>query len=196
MAETPRDQSLFVGGIPARHVRVFGQNDEPADVDSISGGLILIDTVHARIHAGQFFTVNHLNLALADNATIVFLIRTGSRVAHARPFAVVGGDAQFEIFEGPTVTVDGAAQTVVNKNRLSSNTAETLVFLTPTTTGDGTELDDHLIVGGVGPVQSIGSEGSFAHEWDLNVNTEYLLRLTNRAGAAQPAHLQFDFYES
>lgn len=196
MAEKPRLKDLFIKGIPARHVRLFGQADEPAQVDPFAEGLVTIDTVHSRIHQGIFYTANALDLTLADNASITFLIRTAdNQGAHANPLGIAGGDAELTFFEAPTVTGAGTPLSTINKNRFSSNEAKTLVFLTPSLSADGLELDDHLIVGGVGPVQSVGGSGGFENEWILKTDTEYVLRITNRSGAPQPVHLQLDFYE-
>lgn len=198
MAEKDRSQDLFIQGIPARHVRLFGQNDEPVKVDSRSEALVLIDTVHSRIHEGRFYTTNASDLALADNASITVLVRIGyGQSAHVRPLGICGGDAELFVFEGPTVTNDGTVQAVTNKNRFSPRVAVTEIFLGPTISDDGLELDNRLIIGGSGFISTPGGQSDFSEgEWVFKTNTDYLIRLTNRAGTTQPAQLEIDFYES
>lgn len=195
MAENDRTQDLSIRGIIARHIRIFGQNDEPLNVDALSGGMLMQENYHYRIHKQQAFTVNELSLSLANDADITLALLTANKQpCHMFPTAIAGGDAEFRLTEAPTLSNNGTAQTVFNRFRSSSRTAHTQVFLAPTITDEGTILDAHLIPGGSGGAAS-GGHGNLEQEWVLKTNTLYLIRLFNRAGTAQPGHVQLDFYE-
>jgi hypothetical protein len=195
MTEKGRTQDLTIGGILARHVRLFGQLDEPITCDSVSHGLIQVDTTHARIHQGVYFSIGLTNLALADNASMNCLLRTGVNGVHMRPSGVAGGDARFFVFEDTTTSADGTEGFATNRNRISSFTHKLRIFEGPTITADGALLDEHLIIGGTGRTFSIGGASGLTNEWMFQKNSVYLFRLTNISGAVQPVNLHLDFYE-
>ena len=133
-------------------------------------------------------------LALADDAPVEILIRVvASRFAHVALRAGAGGDAEVAFFEGPTSSADGSAVGALNRNRASSIVATTLVFEGPTLSADGTPLASGFVPGGTGGNSIGGSVDTFG-EWVLDAN-DYLVRLTNRAGTAQPAALSLIWYE-
>jgi hypothetical protein len=158
------------------------------------GGLVVIETAHARIHEGVLFGASHFVLSLASNADIEILIRIPAlEHTHIALHVGCGGNAEVEFFEAPTSTADGSALARVNRNRLSANTATMLVFEGPTVTVDGTQLAVGFVPGGTGGNAIGGSLDTFG-EWILDPN-DYLVRLTNRAGAAQPAAVSLMWYE-
>lgn len=176
-------------------IRDVDDNLIGAKVDQFSNHLITMGEVHARIHAGVFYSTSLIDGALVNTAALLILIRShATQVAHLRVTAALGGDAQFEIFEAPTTSADGAALTPVNLNRITANTPDTLIFSGPTVSADGTPLLDTLIPGGGGPHASGGTGGNFA-EYILAFGTDYLVRLTNISGNTQAASLQVDHYE-
>jgi hypothetical protein len=175
----------------ARSVQIIS-GGVSAEVDSIAGGLVTIDSVHKRIHDGQLFSASSFVLELADDAVSMILIRVAS-FAHMALQAGCGGNAEIEFFEGTTTSADGSALATPNHNRASATVATTLVFSGPTPTGDGTELGTGFIPGGTGGNAIGGSTSSFA-EWILDAN-DYMVRLTNRAGTTQPASIQVVWYE-
>lgn len=194
MAER-RTQELFINGIPVRQVRLFGQDDDPVEVDRVTNALISIDTVHARVHEGVLYVANRYSASLADDASITLLLRPNGAYVHLRAVGVCGGDAELFLSEGPTVSGNGTEVSTFNKNRVSANVATMEVFHTPTLSADGTELLTQLLAGGSGIFLSPGAQSGFEQEWVLDPDTDYVVRLTNVSGSNQPAELQLDFYE-
>jgi len=170
-------------------------NGKMAVVDSLTGFLIGMSEVHEHIHKGRFYTVDLIDEALANDASLELLVApvTGTP-PHMRATGDVGGDFKLEVFENTTVSAAGAADTPVNRNRMSSNTASTVITSGPTITDDGTLILEHLIPGGSGG-NSQGGGASLFEEMILNHTRVYLIRLTNLAGQAKVAHLQLNFYE-
>ena len=195
MTERPRVQDIYIGGIPVRHIRIFGQLDEPAICDDISKSLVQVDSTHARIHQGIYFSIGLTNLILADNASMNCLFRVGESTVHIRPSGVAGGDTRFFIFENTTTSADGTEHFAANRNRTNSLTHKMRIFEGPTITADGTSIDEQLIIGGIGRTFSIGGASGLTNEWVLQKNSVYMFRLTNISGAAQPINMHLDFYE-
>lgn len=167
----------------------------PANVDDRSGDTVTMDAVHHMIHEGLMYTSVYLSLSITDDSSIVVLVRTGAtQSAHARITAGSGGDATLEVFENPTITLDGSAVDVWNRNRYSSNTAATEVYSGPTVSDFGTSIYYGLMVGGTGG-QAAGSTGSGFDEWILKANEEYVFRLTNKSGQAHSGFIELNFYE-
>ena len=80
-------------------------------------------------------------------------------------------------------------------NRTSVRTAVTTAFRDPTIAG-GTLLFNILIPGGTGGYSAGGSGAVIVGtEWILAANQDYAIRLTNRAGTAQPMSLAAQWYE-
>lgn len=159
-------------------------------------GIINTATAHARIHEGVYYTLNLYNAALADDASLEMLIQVAADQAmHARFGGKIGGDGELRLFEGTTFSAAGTGLTAVNHNRFSTNTAQGTFSSGPTITGDGTQLDLEYLPGGTGSFFSGGAGSQFFEEYVLQTGEVYLLRMTNRAGAAQPASLHVDFYE-
>jgi hypothetical protein len=166
-------------------------------LDQTNGAIIVQDEVHTSVHKGILFHAGRFVVALAADATIVLLIQVAAgQSAHMRFGLAAGGDTEVELFEGPTFSAAGTTITPLNRNRFSSNTAQTTITHTPTTSADGTELAHTMMPGGTGPAQSPGDTGGSFSEWILKTGEDYLFRVTNRSGAAQPTSLSLDFYEA
>lgn len=182
--------------MPAGSVQLIDENRDQANVDGFSKALVSIDTVHSRIHAGQVYQLDVLDLALADDAAIDVLIIVGAdEGGHVRFAANAGGDAQIQLYEDTTVSANGAVQTPQNRNRRSLNTPDLTLYLGPTVTGVGTVLSNRLIPAGKGGNSAGGDISSF-EEWILAESTNYLFRVTNRGGGAKPVGLAIDWYEA
>ncbi len=180
---------------PNQRVYITDALNNPAAVDPLTSQLIVIDSVHFRIHAGKMFQADHVAEGVADAGVIEVLVNVPTDIiAHMAFQASSGGNARLEIFENPTVTGAGTALSELNRNRRSGTTADVVATHTPTTSADGTALSDILVPGGTGGNSAGGVSESFA-EWVLKSNEDYLIRLTNIAGTAQPLGLEIDWYE-
>lgn len=167
----------------------YAEVDDAAD----SRALVTMDTRHNRIHRGQMYEYTEVDAALANAGTIeLLLVLTAG--AHMRFASVAGGDARVQLYEGTTVSANGTQRTAQNRNRFSSNTPDMAIYFSPTITGDGTLISDGILPGGIGGLFSGGGSSDIFEEWILGPGN-YLLRLTNISGGAQPCSVQVDFYE-
>lgn len=192
---TRRLKDLGDGTHEQRQVLVGASGGE-AEVDGVAGALVVQGMVHRMIHRGLLFETSHVDESVADNGVVEILITTAAgQSAHMRFTAAAGGDARVALFENPTVSDAGTGISEVNRNRNSSNTADTAVTHTPTTSDDGTQLMDHLLPGGSGFFATGGGAESSFEEYILKASEQYLFRVTNISGAAQPVGVALTFYE-
>lgn len=177
-------QDTVINKVQARQVRLFGQDDDPIDSDSVHDALRVIDVLHHQTHNGRVFQASAISAAVANNDVFEFLLRTDdTRYCHLRAQLMAAGDAYLHIFESPTSSADGSAVSAVNKNRLSSESAKLSVFSGPTVTVDGTQLHEEFVPGGHGN-QGSGGRANF-EEFVLKRDvTDYLTRATNKSGGA------------
>jgi hypothetical protein len=164
--------------------------------DDISGALNTIDIVHNEIHEGEFFSVSFKSAddsAIADNATIAFALTPATKYVHLQAVGAMGGDAEIEFYEVSTVT-GGTATTPRNHNRNGSDNSDVTVVRDPTVNTAGTLLENIFLPGGTGP-QAVGGAGGQRQEWVLRPAITHVVRITNRAGTAQPGSLSVSWYE-
>jgi hypothetical protein len=169
-----------------------------AGVDAPTQASVSISEIHHFIHLGIFFSAWAINDALSNNSVIDMLIDPNNAVPHIRGIASIGGNGRFTLYEAPTVSNNGNAITAFNKNRMSSNTAQTQLFLGPTVSSTGTAIMDRLVEGGTGSgifSTATGGESSIFEEYVLNRDRLYLMRLRNISGATRIASINLDFYE-
>ena len=177
---------------------VLIRSDAPDGVqtDEITGALVTLSVVHHEVHEGEFFSVAYKaadGAPLADNGTIILAMRSATRYLHMQAFAACGGDAEVEFFTGSTIDADGTLMTPSN-HKLSGGASTVTVRRDPTIGAAGTLRDNFLMPGGTGG-NSIGGDGGQRDEWDISLNTWVFVRLTNRAGNAQPASVKVTWYE-
>jgi hypothetical protein len=154
-------------------------------VDEDTGGLVSISHYEADVHQSRRFKASYLQPhggELADDATHDFLVKVGALGAHATFGIAVGGNCELLIYGGTTVSADGAALASISKNREDVGTAQTIVYDTPTVTGVGTLLLTQYVPGGTRGTAAGG--GWSEPEWILAPDTNYLIRITNRAGGS------------
>jgi len=171
-------------------------NDE-LDIGTITGALNVIDVTHREIHEGDFYSASYKTPdgdPLADNGTLVFVLTMNSRYAHLTSLMACGGDGEIEVYEGTNIDADGTPITPQNHKRTDPTATRMTVVRDPTINADGLFLDHKFIPGGSGPF-SVGAAGWHRQEWILQPTVNYMLRLTNRAGGAQPVSLSVEWYE-
>jgi len=179
-------------------VRLIGEHSELTQ-DEITGALVSMAVAHHEIHEGETWLVSYKSpdaANIADNGTITFTITVNAKWAHMLFRAPCGGDMEAELREGATIQGGtGTAMVRYNKNRGKTAEDSTVtVRRDATITGAGTLIENEFIPGGTGP-QAVGGAGVSRAEWILNRNTTYLVRVTNRAGNAQPMSLAIEWYE-
>lgn len=188
-------------GIDA-HISLYGERDPlqtpeviAVEVDNIGPWLCTIDVGHHQTHEGDGFSCIHTDSTLADGETIVILLKNpAANYPHLLWHATCPSAFTVALYENPTVSVagDGTAVTLFNRNRNKTSITPLLaVYHTPTTTNNGTLLEQFYIGGGA---QRAGGDNRATSEWVLKANEDYLLIITSRANGNSGA-VVLDWYE-
>ncbi len=163
-------------------------------VDSPSGGGIGIDTLHARVHAGEIFDVDFTDAAWANAAVQNIGVTTPvGRSIHMRFGVSAGGNARLQLYEESTLTV-GTPLTAQNANRESGKTTAVAITDSPTVGVLGNLIRETILAGGTGG-NANGFNLSPSQEVVLKPDTQYLLRATNISGSATVLALNLQSYE-
>jgi hypothetical protein len=163
-----------------------------------SSAAITIDSAHAKVHEGKYFTHSSLHLSVGSNANVDHLIVVGANAVHAS-FALAGfGDAYFYLYEGTVTSINGTPAPSFNNNRSSANVPTVNLYDAPTITTIGTQLAATLLIGGAGGNAVGGKDGGPVRtggEIILAANTKYLFRFTNKSGQTRDFSLSIGWYE-
>jgi hypothetical protein len=210
-AKKPDPNIVNSSGIPVNPATSDAQTDgtqksqvvdgggEVANIDSVSGSMQVINFEHHALHEGNSYEI-HIDSANAAVATLNVAFKTlaGTGKVHMLFGWASNDEIKWEILEGATWTTDtGTVTTVYNQNRDSANVS-TLILeddtATPTFTATNSVLKDVSITGagtaidtqytynaGLGVAVSAESRRG-SHEWLLNDNTTYVVRMTQTDG--------------
>lgn len=167
-------------------------------VDPLVGGQVIVDTVHSELHAGNMFIAAGLIAPhggeLANDGTATVFIVTGTSEAHATWAVRTGGDVEYTLAEGGTITANGTELNSYNMYRGNAGTALTKIYHGGTSGGGWTNLPTYFVPGGAGPLASGGIDRQ-GLEWILDASTNYRMQVINRSGAAQMIGISVEFYE-
>lgn len=165
--------------------------------DETTGALATISVFHHQVHEGDTFQASYKTPdanPLADDATLTFVFTVGTTQSpHIIWEASSGGDFEIELYEGARFT-GGAVQPVFNMKRSSTKINTMTIRRDPNILNVGVLMHNHLWPGGTGR-NAPGGVSRPETEWVLDRGQTYMLRLTNRAGAAQPVALIAQWYE-
>ena len=181
----------------ARHVSLVQKlNDGSTALSGADAPLITVDVNHQRNHDGRAWVAwkiypESAKLAAGTSCNIVFAAAAGVR-PHMTVEALLMGDAELYIYEGPTTT-GGTPFTPVNRNRNYTTSSDVAMVINPTVNTTGTLIDAQFLPGGVGKKSGGGDAQSL--ELVLKPLTNYLVRMTNVNGTDHPGHLQLEWYE-
>ncbi len=154
----------------------------------------IITTLHYKIHQGNAFAISTLVDNVADGANLDFLIQVGSSELHITFEGSSEGLAWTFLYENPTFSAAGTTVTPLNRARDSSIVTTATVTTAPTVSDAGTALFSGLFPGGVGN-KTVGGSAAERNEWVLARNTNYLGRITNKAGATKDISFTATYYE-
>jgi len=161
------------------------------------GELVGIDYPHYQVHHGNFWGAYKRLEGVANDASVDFLIVTGSgKIPHTTIVVVATANAFLDWYPNPTITNDGTEITPLVMNPATTRTPETKVYFTPTVGAPGTVGPTVVIPGGARQT-SVGGAARNGAEIQLAQSKKYLLRVTNKGGAGVIAHigLQMEWYE-
>lgn len=151
----------------------------------------IIDHFDQATHDGVAFTVSLMSGEIAQGVVFYLLIKCHvSFDLHAILAFDSEGEWHREIFEDPTITDDGAALTARNRNRKYADGVNTLFYSGPTIEVDGTLLVQRVMGSGKDEAGSATTA-----EWIFKRGKDYLLKMTNDAGANKHASIRIMFTE-
>ena len=170
-------------------------NATSVSVDSKVRAFKTIETEHSEIHEGETYVCSHFYPLVADDANADLRITLGSKKElHITITIAVAGNGETLLYEGTTYTVAGTNVAIYNRDRTSSNTTDATCRYTPTANVLGTELFHGYAPGGE-KKEAIGSVRRTAQEWIFKKSEDYLVRFTNRSGAAIDVSIEVEWYE-
>lgn len=175
-------------------------------LDPTQHGVVVVDAEHHEIHEGHMWHWSHYDLDF-DNAEDFDLVITTPTPAsydsggygpyvHFAGQVVCSGACVVSFIEGIDTIVGGTAKTPMNRNRLTSNSASTVLTLDPTSygTSSATTLET-TVVGTTGnPAQRVGGDARTNIEWLLTGSTSYVLNIEPEADNLVLS-VSIDFYE-
>lgn len=177
-------------------VQISGSDDNALAQDVLSRALITIDYAHHEVHEGSFYETSVVDLALANNGTLIIgATIPAATFCHFTFEAACGGDALVEMLEGPTF-VGGSAVAIQNANRNVADAAFT-ALKNPTLGGAPVIIppEGFILPGGKGPNAGGAAGGARAGiELITKASTNYAIRLTNLSGATKVASIAVGFY--
>ena len=160
--------------------------------DTLTGAAVSMTQEHHEIHEGDHYFIDNYQLALANAATIEFLITTPdtTKWGHFTFSMWSSQGATIDVYKGPTGITGGSAIIPVNNNGNSTNMSMISIIKDPTEiTSDGAFAAGFLA--GAGRDAGIASRDK---EIIFQQNQTYLLRLTATAGPGSVSW-GFDWYE-
>ncbi len=156
-----------------------------------------IEIDHLFTHAGTTFTCSDTDTVTTETTRYYLIKAPSCGDSHMIHYEFVSSlaDADIILYESPTILDEGVQMTLRNRNRASSLTAHTEVWMEPTIDGVqyGTHLDHDLIIGGKQSGGGTFTEGG--QEWILKQSLWYLIAYTNNANQDDKISHKFTFLE-
>lgn len=183
----------------------YGNSNSQLGDNGFKGAIIAIPPEHHEIHCGDSYTAHHVE-DLSNGNTIDYVIITPDwgdpvlgddpmgdqsvKVAHF--VGELSGQAETEVFfyENPTITSNGNALAVNNRNRNSSNIDFLNIYEGATISNTGIELEHSQF----GANKSVGGSINRTDEWVLKNNTAYLARVINKTTSNNYHNIRFQYY--
>ena len=154
-----------------------------------------IEIDHYFTHAGITFTCSDI-MTVPDLESKYFHLKViDTNPVHLIHFEFISSQASAQIilYENPTTSVDGTPCIVNNRNRSSAKTALIEVYLEPTFSDKGLQLEHDLITGGKQAGGATFDEGG--QEWILDGNQEYLIEIANSSNQDDDMSYKLTFLE-
>ena len=164
-------------------------------LDKSTGALITITYAHHEIHDGDMYhcfdSSDNLGAETGDRIQLVFTTADIAKRAHIIFETYGSGEHYVTLREAPAAGTGGAAVTIYNRNRGSSNTPSAI---TAVTKDDSNATGGALLFGHyIGAGKTSGGSVRGVEEWILAPNTKYALRCY--ATADINAYIEMSWYE-
>lgn len=175
------------------HVAINDSEGNQAIVDSMTGGLPVLEYEHHEIHEGDHYFIDIFDdIANGGIYELLLVTPNTTKWIHLVYEYLWQTEGEFELFEGVATDADGTVVPNFNNNRNSLNTAGMVVTHTPTNPTGGTSFSHNQIGNG----KSIGGSRRADQEKILKPNTKYLMRASNQTiGFSNLFNIQLDWYE-
>lgn len=161
----------------------------------VDGYLVALDSITHYIHSGDYFSTGYPNSSVANGSSIDLMLQTSTKDVHITIQISSGGDSTFFVYENTDFSAEGTTITPSNHNRTSDKVPSLVSTYGPTLNSTGTLIWQQYIVGGTGGMSPGGHSNGGSEVAVLAPNTNYLFRLTNQAGTAQPLQIIIGFHE-
>ncbi len=179
----------------SRGVVIIDDDGNHVPIDPIHKSMELVQPLHHETHKGNAYEVSRIFEDVASDGNADVLIKVGAnKDLHLVAHVSGGGDIYARIYEATTVSADGTGIITCNKNRNFSDGSDGLFYYSPTVTGVGTLLLETYIPGGSGGI-AVGGSADIDYEQDLKKDTNYLIRVVNKAGLAKTISIWLVYYE-
>jgi len=174
----------FGGQVPAKPSRTRGN----------------VRDAHAKVHLGQMYRTGHLFDSVASGATAFFMVdvaTTGFTAdeIHATLSIKSTVTVVMNIFRDPVTTSSGTVVPSYNLNQSIADTAEAIMYHTPTITSNGTRISPTILI----PASADGfnSDKAFKDGSEyVGADSLYLISVRNEdAQNAADIGIYADFYE-
>jgi len=161
-------------------------------IDDSSLALVVIDETLWRIHKGVLYSSDVIDTSLASSGFLQLLFVVTNE-AHLKALFSSTGDFSAYLYENTLTSAAGSSVAAINRNRISSNVATSVVTSGPTVTDKGDALSSIFIPGGSGG-NSQGGHSDLFDEFILGAG-DYLIELENMNAQASTSFIQLDWYE-
>lgn len=145
-------------------------------LDSATGDWITVSVEHSEIHEGDLYSYSDVfDIPNSGNRTILFITPPGPQLLHL--FFEMDAEAEGEMtfYEDTTYSSNGTQVTPINRNRISTNVADSLMYVAPVITSTGTLLRQRHWGSG----KATGGATEMFGEFILRPSTNYMLRIVN-----------------
>lgn len=171
-----------------------GQSANPF-IDSATGGLIILDVPHQKIHNGNHYYIAGYETVGSDG-TLNFTVTANADDFVHLTFHISGTNVTtVDVYEGASGISGGTALTPINNNRNSSNTSGLTAKVNPTVTPGSNTIDGYKFgSNGGGNAPDIGGGVAREDEIILKRSTSYLWQIVSGA-ADNLISYRIDWYE-
>lgn len=173
-------------------LRVYGGPTDP-----ISDIPVVIEYDHHQIHEGetyQWHFFGAVNATTKDVRISVPTLTATIRTPHFIPEVIADNTTTtILLYEGTTWTAVGTDDSarILNRNRNSTNTAATKIYVSGATALTPNATGTLLYTGYLFTGKASATSDRVLAEWDLKSNTEYLLRVTTTGNGSVLIRLHF-----
>jgi len=163
--------------LPLGRTGISDSEGDYMDIDGKTHSGVIIDTIHHKVHEGDYYVLNDLDEDVDIEAPKKWLLKTPTdKEIHIKIVMEANNSGKVEFYENPTVTDNGTEVSIYNVNRNSGNTSSLNFYKDPTVSG-GTLIEVRLI-GTDNNKTKIGGYANEGEEFILKKDEDYLIVFT------------------